>query len=257
VPPSNADVLVGIITNPNVDNEFRSTDDDFGVHFPPGFFTQPVVVLGTRQPDNTQVNNQAFDEFPLKVDISIGPPGVENTTGIKALVKVCTYVPGEVNGEVNGDGNLEHADGLTDNLVLFQAGVGVLTKPEGDPPPSLPCNNTDELTDGLELAGSSGFVERTFAAAIRALRGAGAFAAHVLSPRELFAAKMFVDGGVGGEVLGFESLFAAVDPSDGDCESECLTRLAGRAPLSGVKAAPPAKEGAAGTSKAKRSATKK
>jgi hypothetical protein len=210
-PEGNDDFFVGVITNPNQVHEFISSHEDFLGYFPAGFFTGPVIVLGTRQFDNTQVNDDDLQEYPLKVDITVAPPTNQNTSGITAIVKVCAYE--------DNDGQLEHDGVDTDDLVLYQQGEGVLPTPDTDPSTDLPCADTDALNPVIVGDfGYFGFVGKAFAVSMNVLRGAGDLAVSVLAPRPLFASSMFVDGGIGGEVADFSSLFAPVEDS-GPCET--------------------------------------
>ena len=207
-PAGNEDVFVGIILNTKKVYEFKSSHNDFLVYFPANFFTGPVIVLGTRQFDNTSVNDEDLQEYPLKVDITASPPGLENTSGIMAIVKVCAY------GESEG-GGLEHDLVNAEDLVLFQQGTGVLNEPGANPSSALPCDDTDEL-DPPVIITLGNIADQAYASFTRALRGAGGLALSVITPRQLFASAMLVDGGVGGETNDFSSLFAPVEEGCGE-----------------------------------------
>jgi hypothetical protein len=51
--PTGGDNIVGIIDDPTVSRTFISTGGDFAVQTPPGMFSQPVVIIGSKKSDGS------------------------------------------------------------------------------------------------------------------------------------------------------------------------------------------------------------
>ena len=199
--PEGGDVIICIIGDPGQKHTCTASGGDYAVETPPGMFSQPVVILGSKQSDGLLVQS-IYDEFPIKTEITVNPPGKE--TGLKAIIKVCQYeedFPDD--GPNRGFMRIaqRHNDGETQivDVLQFTTGGPFLTCPETAPPPPP--------------VGSAGFLSRSLAAATRALRGAGAKAVSTFAPGELHAASM-VDGGVGGLADDFFSFYAGVEVPD-------------------------------------------
>jgi len=199
--PEGGDVIICIIGDPGQKHTCTASGGDYAVETPPGMFSQPVVILGSKQSDGLLVQS-IYDEFPIKTEITVNPPGTE--TGLKAIIKVCQYeedFPDD--GPNRGFMRIaqRHNDGETQivDVLQFTTGGPFLTCPETAPPPPP--------------VGSAGFLSRSLAAATRALRGAGAKAVSTFAPGELHAASM-VDGGVGGLADDFFSFYAGVEVPD-------------------------------------------
>ena len=208
--PESGDVIIGVIGDPTRAFTFVSSSGDYAVQTPPGMFSMPVVILGSKQSDGFLVQS-IYQEFPIKTEITVNPPGTE--TGLKAIIKVCQY-----EDEFPDDGPnrsfmriaQRHNDGETQivDVLQFTTGGPFLTCPETAPPPPP--------------VGSAGFLSRSLAAASRALRGSGAVAVSTFAPSELHAASM-VDGGVGGLAGDFFSFYAGVEVPDLIIQSITLT----------------------------------
>ena len=201
--PQGGSVIVCVIGDPGQKETCIASGGDYAVETPPGMFSQPVVLLGAKQADGFPVQF-IYDEFPIKTQITVNPPGKE-VPGKQAIMKVCQY---EDQFEEDGANRAfmriaqRHNDGETQivDVLQFTTGGPFLICPESSPP--VP-----------DVIGAAGFLERTFAAARRALRGAGSFALSTFTPKQLYAASM-VDGGVGGFVEDFGSFYAGVAVPD-------------------------------------------
>ena len=201
--PQGGSVIVCVIGDPGQKETCIANGGDYAVETPPGMFSQPVVLLGAKQADGFPVQF-IYDEFPIKTQITVNPPGKE-VPGKQAIMKVCQY---EDQFEDDGANRTfmriaqRHNDGETQivDVLQFTTGGPFLICPESPPP--VP-----------DVIGAAGFLQRTFAAASRALRGAGSFAMAAFTPKQLYAVTM-VDGGVGGFVEDFGSFYAGVAVPD-------------------------------------------
>ena len=200
--PEGGDVIICIIGDPGQKHTCTASGGDYAVETPPGMFSQPVVILGSKQSDDFLVQS-IYQEFPIKTEITVNPSGME-VPGKQSIVKVCQYEEDFADDGPNrafmriaqrhNEGDNERVD-----VLQFTTGGPFLTCPESAP--------------GPDISGAAGFLSRTLAAASRTLRGAGALAVSTFAPRELHAASM-VDGGVGGLADDFFSFYAGVEVPD-------------------------------------------
>lgn len=199
--PLEGDVIVGVVDDPTKQHTFISTDGDYAVQTEAGMFSQPVLIIGEKQPDSFNVQS-TYTEYPIKTEITVDPPGME-VEGKQAIVKVCQYESefaedGANRGFMRVVRREDTETGQVVTVLPFTTGGPFLECP--DEPP--------------DVIGSAGFLSRAFAAAGRALRGAGTLAVRTFATRELYAVVSMVDGGVGGFVSDFGSFYAGATVPD-------------------------------------------
>ena len=198
------DIIVGFINDPSKGYTFISTDGDYAVQTPPGMFSEPVLIAGTKQADSFIVQS-TYDEFPIKAEIVVTPSGKE-VPGKKAIVKVCQYESdfdhepdrsfmriAQRHSEQEGEGTISVV-----KVLQFTTSGPFLICPES--PPS-------------NFISDAGFFSRSFAIATRVLHGTRDMIVETFAPQNLYAAAM-VDGGVGGFVDQFFSFYAGVEIPD-------------------------------------------
>jgi hypothetical protein len=203
--PTGGDIIVGVIDNINEARTFISTGGDYAVQIPRGMFSQPVVILGSKQSDGFIVQN-LYEEFPIKTEITVNPPGKE-VPGKRAIVKVCQYEeefdhePDRSFMRIVQRHDIPGSEGPTQvvEVLQFTTDGPFLICPEAPP---------------VSFISDAGFLSRSLASAARALRGAKGFVVATFGPQPLYAASAMVDGGAGGFVDNFFSFYAGAEIPD-------------------------------------------